>query len=42
MSQPQKKPAQKKLKLKVKVLDKKTATHGEADMCMGNPAVCNI
>lgn len=41
MQNNEKKP-QKKLKLQVKVLEKKTATKQMASLCMGNPAVCNI
>lgn len=40
MQNTEKKP-QKKLKLQVKVLEKKTATKQNA-FCMGNPAVCNV
>ena len=40
-TQTKEKKAPKKLKLKVKVLEKKTATKGYLE-CMANPAVCNV
>ena len=32
---------EKKLKLQVKVLKKKTATCGDSELCVGNPALAN-